>query len=99
MHLERDWSSPVATNTLSEGDVSPSTSSDGAQPDETPAMPSSDDRLFVSQEDWWNNAARLRCVTHHPPVPSVGRTGTKRVTISAKADAGLAPDSARHHQR
>jgi hypothetical protein len=27
VHLERDWSSPVATNTLSEGDVSPSTSS------------------------------------------------------------------------
>lgn len=51
----------MATNTLSEGDVSPSTSSDGAQPDETPTMPSSDDRLFVSQEDWWNNACLNWC--------------------------------------
>ena len=36
-------------------------SSDSLQPKEMPGTPSSDDRLFVSQEDWWNNACLNWC--------------------------------------
>src|SRR5665811_2493141 len=37
------------------------TSSDGLQPEEMPGTPSSGDQLFVSQEDWWNNACLNWC--------------------------------------
>jgi hypothetical protein len=36
-------------------------SSDSLQPEEEPAIPSPDDRLFASQEDWWNNACLNWC--------------------------------------